>query len=36
LIKEGFNKIEEKRWEEAISLFNEAESLDKWRDLYGG
>lgn len=36
LISEGLHYIESKKWEEAIGLFNEAESLERWIDLYGG
>ena len=36
LISEGLHFIESKKWEDAISLLNEAESLDRWTDLYGG
>jgi len=36
LISEGLHYIDSKKWEEAINLLNEAESLERWRDLYGG
>lgn len=36
LISESLNFIDQKKWDEAINLLNEADSLEKWRDLYGG
>ena len=36
LISEGLQYLESKKWEEAIGLFSEAESLERWIDLYGG
>jgi len=36
LISEGLHFIESKKWEDAISLLDEAESLERWIDLYGG
>lgn len=36
LLKEGQKSVESKNWSEAAHYFNEADGLDKWRDIYGG
>jgi outer membrane protein assembly factor BamD (BamD/ComL family) len=35
LIKEGSRCIEERKYEDALQLFEEAHTLEKWRDIYG-
>jgi len=35
LLEEGQNAIEAGDWKEAAHFFEEADSLDKWRDVYG-
>lgn len=36
LLTEGQKCLDESKWNEAEQLYNEADTLDKWRDLYGG
>lgn len=36
LINEGKKCLENDQWNEAIDLFSEADTLEKWRDIYGG
>lgn len=36
LIDEGTKSLESGDFNDAAHMFNEADSLDKWRDLYGG
>lgn len=35
LLKQGQTFIEEKRWAEAISAYEDAEKMDKWSEIYG-
>ncbi len=35
LIKEGNKCIEDKKLDDAMHLFEEAHSLEKWKDIYG-
>ena len=36
LLDESVKSLDEKRWMEAIHFLKEVESMEKWKDLYGG
>jgi outer membrane protein assembly factor BamD (BamD/ComL family) len=36
LLGEGLKCLDKSLWQEAAQLYAEADTLDKWRDLYGG
>lgn len=36
LLSQGKSLVNEKNFEEAIKMLNEAYQLEKWRELYGG
>ena len=35
LVKEGLACLEVKNWKDAINLLKEAETLEKWVEIYG-
>ena len=35
LLKQGQSYIEERKWSEAISTYEDAERMERWAEIYG-